>query len=663
MSKNEYFPQLFSPIEIRGHTLRNRIVFGAHTANMSEQGLPGERHLAYYRERAKGGAAMLVIEPMPVHPAAVLTRGNFRHSTDEVIPHFRKITDAVHAEGALILQQLYHVGQHGDSDNSYHANWSPSGLPSYHDSDGSHTMLETEIEETIEGFVQAARRCRDAGFDGVEVWAAYHGLVDQFWTPWSNLRTDRWGGSLENRTRFSREIITRIRKICGEDFIVGIAVNDEPDFEVALQRESLAEIISAHDKDHLLDYVTCGTGSYFDFYKLMPTFIYPERLGAELAEVLKGAVSNALVIAESHIRTPANAEAVLSAEQADLVSIVRGQIADPHLSNKALEGRSEDIRPCLSCNQMCWGRRGRDYWISCLVNPSAGREFEWGGDRFIKTKSPKKILVVGGGPAGLEAARVSAERGHEVTLAEAGDRLGGQFSLAGMQPRRGQIIDLLDWYARQLSQLGVEIRLNAFLEAEEIIEFAADKTVLATGSFPTDTGFQKAIPHVEKLPGIELGGVFSAEDVMARRARPGKRVILLDEGGNWKGCGTAWKLAEDGHQVILVTPDPLIGKELQRTAADYPLRQRLAKLGVRFILESAITKWSKEGAEILCFLDGNTQFIEADSLVFATPNIAVDSLTLELQNSGLDLINIGDSAGPRQAPFVIYEGRRIGLEI
>ena len=663
MSKNEYFPQLFSPIELRGHPLRNRIVFGAHTANMSEQGLPGKRHLAYYSERAKGGAAMLVIEPMPVHPAAVLTRGNFRHSSDEVIPHFRKITDAVHAEGALILQQLYHVGQHGDSDNSYHANWSPSGLPSYHDSDGSHTMLETEIEETIEGFVQAARRCRDAGFDGVEVWAAYHGLVDQFWTPWSNLRTDRWGGSLENRTRFSREIITRIRKICGEDFIVGIAVNDEPDFEVALQRESLAEIISVHDKDHLLDYVTCGTGSYFDFYKLMPTFLYPERLGADLAEVLKGAVSNALVIAESHIRTPENAEAVLSAEQADLVSIVRGQIADPHLSNKALEGRSEDIRPCLSCNQMCWGRRGRDYWISCLVNPSAGREFEWGGDRFIKTKSPKKILVVGGGPAGLEAARVSAERGHKVTLAEAGDRLGGQFSLAGMQPRRGQIIDLLDWYSRQLSQLGVEIRLNAFLEAEEIIEFAADKTVLATGSFPTDTGFQKAIPHVEKLPGIELGGVFSAEDVMARRARPGKRVILLDEGGNWKGCGTAWKLAEEGHQVILVTPDPLIGKELQRTAADYPLRHRLAKLGVRFILESAITKWSKEGAEILCFLDGNTQFIEADSLVFATPNIAEDSLTLELQDSGLDVINIGDSAGPRQAPFVIYEGRRTGLEI
>ena len=663
MKTNEHFPRLFSPKNLRGKTLRNRIVFGAHTANMSVLGLPGEQHIAYYRERAKGGAAMLVIEPMPVHPAAVLTRGNFRNSTDGVIPHFRKITDAVHEEGALILQQLYHVGQHGDADNSYHANWSPSGLPSYHDSDGSHSMSETEIEETIDGFAQAARRCRESGFDGVEVWAAYHGMVDQFWTPWSNRREDRWGGSLENRTRISREIITRIRKLCGEDFIIGIAVNDEPDFEVSLQRESIAEIIAYHDKDQLIDYVTCGTGSYFDFYKLMPTFIYPERLGTDLSEVIKANVSHALVTAESHIRTPENAEAVLSAEQADLVSIVRGQIADPHLANKASEGRADDIRPCLSCNQMCWGRRSRDYWISCLVNPSAGRESEWNGDRFTKTVTPKNVLVVGGGPAGLEAARVSAERGHYVTLAEAADRLGGQFRLAGMQPRRGQIIELLDWYARQLTQLQVDVRLNTILEADEIKTMAADVTVLATGSCPPDTGFQKAIPHMEKLPGIELGRVYSAEDVMSRRARLGNRVLLLDEGGNWKGCGTAWKLAEDGHEVTLITPDPLVGKELQRTAADYPLRQRLAKLGVDFILESAITSWNSEGAEVFNFLDGKTQFIPADSLVFATPNIAEDSLSNELLGSGLNVINIGDSAGPRQAPFVIYEGRKTGISI
>ena len=574
MNSTSTFSRLFSPVDLRGKTLRNRIVFGAHTANMADQGIPGERHLGYYRERAMGGAAMLVIEPVPVHAAAVLTRGNFKNSSDEVIPHFRKITDAVHEEGALILQQLYHVGQHGDADNSYHPNWSPSGMPSYHDSDGSHSMNEAEIEETIEGFVQAARRCWESGFDGVEVWAAYHGIVDQFWTPWSNRRDDQWGGTLENRTRFSREIITRIRKLCGDDFIIGISVSDEPDFEVALQREFLAELIALHDRDQLIDYVSCGTGSYFDFYKLMPTFLYPERLATELSQTLKSAVSHALVTMESHVRTPENAEAVLSADQADLVSIVRGQIADPHLANKAKEGRPEDIRPCLSCNQMCWGRRYRDYWISCLVNPSTGREFEWGGDRFKKTASPQQVLVVGGGPAGLEAARVAAEQGHKVTLTEASDRLGGQFRLAGMQPRRGQILDLLDWYARQLEQLGVEVRLNTFMEAAEILSFSADLILLATGSYPPDTGFQKAIPHIEQLPGIEDGGFFSAEDVMARRARLGKRVLILDEGGNWKGCGTALKMAEEGHQVVLITPDPLVGKELQRTAADYPLRQK-----------------------------------------------------------------------------------------
>ena len=174
-------------------------------------------------------------------------------------------------------------GSTRDADNSFHAGWSPSGLPSYHDSDGSHRMTEADIEATIDGFVQAARRCHAAGFDGVEVWAAYHSMLDQFWTPWSNRRDDRWGGSLENRTRMSREVMNRIRRECGDDFIIGLSINDEPDVEVALQREALAEIIDLHDRDNLMDYVTCGTGSYFDFYKIMPTFLYPEKLGADLA--------------------------------------------------------------------------------------------------------------------------------------------------------------------------------------------------------------------------------------------------------------------------------------------------------------------------------------------------------------------------------------------
>ena len=657
------YPRLLSPIPLRHKTLRNRVVFGAHTSNMAEDGLPTDRHLAYYLERAIGGASMIVVEPMPVHAAAVLTRGNFRHSDDSVVPHFRRITEAVKAEGAVILQQLYHVGQHGDADLSFHANWSPSGLPSYHDSDGSHAMTEAEIEETIEAFVAAARRCHEAGFDGIEIFSAYHALPDQFWTPWSNRRDDQWGGSLENRTRFSREILARIRKRCGEDFIVGMAVSDEPDVPVALQKEAMGEIIERHDRDGLIDYVTCGTGGYFDFYKLIPTFIYPEKLGGDLAESLKGVVKHALVTAESHIRTPENAESVLGAGQADLVSIVRGQIADPHLVAKAREDRADDIRGCLSCNQMCWGRRHRDYWISCVVNPSVGREAEWGGDRFTPASAPVGVLVVGGGPAGLEAARVAAERGHQVTLAEASSRLGGQYRLAGMQPRRAQIIDLIDWYERQLQQLQVQVRYDAYMDADDIAAFGADAVVLATGSLPTGTGFQKVMAHMETLPGIERGDVWSAEEVMMRAAQLAGDVVLLDEGGNWRGVGTAWKMAEDGHKVTLVTPDPMVGKELVRTAADFPARKRLAELGAIFMTDSALLAWEEGGARVVSLLTGAEQLVPAGSLVFATVNAADNSIADALRALEVPFQLIGDAAAPRQAAYAIHEGRKAGLAL
>ena len=459
----------------------------------------------------------------------------------------------------------------------------------------------------------------------------------------------------------SGEVMRRIRRECGEDFIIGLAINDEPDVEIALKREALAEIIDRHDRDMLMDYVTCGSGSYFDFYKIMPTFIYPEKLGADLASVLKSTVRHALITAESHIRTPQNAESVLSEGRADLVSIVRGQIADPHLAAKAEAGRPEDIRGCLSCNQMCWGRRSRDYWISCVINPSAGREWEWGGDRFAAAAKPKRILVVGGGPAGLEAARVAAERGHPVILSEASDRLGGQFRLAGLQPRRAQILDLIDWYERQLRKLRVDVRYGQYVEADDVESEAVDHVVVATGSLPPEGAFQRALPQFDAIPG---GGVaVSAEAVMAREARAGKRVLVVDDGGNWKGCGTAWKLAEDGHEVILVTPDALVGKELQRMAVDGPLRRALARLGVRFVTESVVLNWDGRSARIASLLDGTEREMEADTLVFAGTNMAEDSLSVELQRRGIAHSAIGDCTASRQAAFAIHDGRKIAMSL
>ncbi|MCB1405669.1 MAG: FAD-dependent oxidoreductase [Rhodobacteraceae bacterium] len=651
--------RLLSPLSLRGETMRNRIVFGAHTANMAEDGLPGPRYRDYLRERALGGAGLIVAEPVPAHRTGVLTRGNFRAEDDSIIPAFRQVTEAVRAEGAVIVQQIYHIGAHGDSDLSFHPHWSPSGRPSYHDADGSHAMTEAEILTLLDAHAAAARRAKDAGFQGVEVWAAYNSLIDQFWLPWSNRRDDQWGGSLDNRTRFSRLLIDRIRRDCGESFIIGLAISHDAAYPVTLQAEALCEIIALHDATGHVDYVTCGAGSYLDFGRIIPPFTEPDQLTVPIAAQLKSVVKHARITAEAGIRTPDIGEQVIASGAADLVSIVRGQIADPHLARKTTLGQADRVRPCLSCNQMCWGRRSRDYWISCLINPSAGREWEWGGDRFTPAPRPRHVLVVGGGPAGLEAARAAAERGHRVTLAEAQPQLGGQFRLAGLQPRRAQILDLIAWYERELARLGVDLRLNALLDDSDVRAVGADHVILATGSLPDETGFQRWLPELETLPGIARGQVWSAEAVMRREVKPGKDVIVYDEGGHWKGVGTAWHLAESGHRVTIVTPDAHVGRDLVRTAADGYARSRLARLGVRFRPESAIAEWlgNGAGARVVSLLDRSETVIPASALILATTNHAFDPLSGALSDLAPRLI--GDAAAPRLAPFAFHEGRRI----
>ena len=658
------FPHIFEPLTIRHRTLTSRITFGAHTANMAEGGLPGDRHIGYYRERALGGAGMIVVEPLPVHPTAVLTRGNFRND-DSIVPHFRRLIEACRGANpdVVMIQQLYHVGQHGDADNSFAPNWSPSGLPSYHDADGSHAMAEDEIDEVIESFVAGARRARDAGFDGVELFGAYHGLIEQFWTAWSNRRTDSWGGSFDARMRFSCSILERIRAVCGEDFITGLAVSIDERSEPTLSIDELCEVVAWHDERELIDYVTCGTGSYFDFYPIIPVSLYPARLGVPYAAALKGVVQRAVVQAESHIRTPADAESVLAAREADLVSIVRGQIADPHLVAKARADRPDEVRPCISCNQLCWGRRSRDYWISCLINPSAGREFMWGGDRFSPTATPRSVFVVGAGPAGLEAARVAAERGHAVTLVDRDAFIGGQFQLAGRQPSRGQIGQLLRWYERRLDALDVDVRLMTVATADEIAAAKADRVILATGARPPGTGFQRALPMVDRLPGVEREDVLSIHDVLRGAAPETGRVLVLDDVNDWRGLGTALYLLEAGHDVTIVTSAAVVAGGLYHSAADGPLRERFASFGGVMRPSTVVLDWDGAGATVRSTLTGREDRIEADTLVIAETPVAETALADELRARGVAFEAIGDCVAPRRASLAFHEGRELALRV
>ncbi len=659
-----FLPHVFEPLRLRHRTLRCRINFGAHTTNMGEDGLPSDRHVGYYRERALGGAGMIVVEPVPVHRTAVLTRGNFRVDDDAVVPHFRRLTDACHEAGdeagggVVMIQQLYHIGQHGDADNSFEPNWSPSGLPSLHDADGSHAVSEGEIDELVDGFVHAAQRARESGFDGVEVFAAYHGLVDQFWTPWSNRRDDRWGGSLENRVRFSATVLDRIRTACGDDFVVGLAVNLDPDSEGSLSVAELQEVVVWHDERALVDYVTCGTGSYFDFAALMPTSLYPPRLGEPFAAALKDVVCHTLVQAESHIRTPAAAEEVLAAGHADMVSIVRGQIADPHLVAKARRGALDEVRPCISCNQLCWGRRSRDYWISCLVNPSAGREYQWGGDRFEPSTDPGRVLVVGGGPGGLEAARVAAERGHAVTLIEAADELGGQWRLAGRQPSRGQILDHLAWYERELARLGVDVVVGRAADVATVVGAGADHVVVAVGAAPARAGFQRARPLTDRLP-VAGGRVVAVHDVLAGTVEPGGRVLLVDDVGDWPGIGTAMFLQERDCRVVLATAAPTVAAGLFHSAADGPARRRFARAGGELKPDTVVQAWTDGVATLRSTLTGAESSRPFDWLVAAETPVAVTALAAGLARAGVGHDAIGDCVAPRRASLAIYEARRL----
>ena len=310
---------------------------------------------------------------------------------------------------------------------------------------------------------------------------------------------------------------------------------------------------------------------------------------------------------------------------------------------------------------MCWGRRSRDYWISCLINPSVGREFEWGGDRFAQAQTVKNVLIIGAGPAGLEAARAAAERGHSVEIVEALPVIGGQFRLAGMQPRRTQILDLMDWYERQFDKLNVKLRLNTYLDDADIAAHQASTVILATGSLPDETGFQRWQPHLESLPGITLGNVWSPEQVLRREARMGDSVVLYDEGSNWRGVGTAWALAEQGKQVTIVTPEPFVGREIARTAADTAARRRMAQLGVIFRTEHCLTAWHGNGVTVRNLLTGHEETLPTSALVMSTTNRAFDPFPENFADKTTH--RIGDCLAPRLAAYAFHEGRKLALTL
>jgi 2,4-dienoyl-CoA reductase-like NADH-dependent reductase (Old Yellow Enzyme family) len=666
------FPHLFSPLTLRRKPLANRLVFGGHTPNMAVQGVagedplayfPGQRMIAYYAERARGGTAMIVVEPIPAHETSVLTRPSLRPGDGASVPHLRHLVEACRKHGALMIQGVTHVGADGDADNSLTPNWSPSGRHSYLDFHGSHAMTEAEIEEVIEGFVRTAVLAKQAGFDGIEVDAGHNTLIEQFWDPLSNRRDDRWGGSLDDRLRFAVRVLEGIRGTVGGDLIVGLAVTGDNSGPGGLDLAARIDLLAHLDGRRLMDYVAVGSGTFLDTDRATPSFLCDEMPAVPAAAAIKKALGHALVVAASGIGTAANAETILAGGMADMVSLIRPQMADPHLANKAAGDRPQEIRPCIACNQRCVGRRARDYWMSCLVNPAMGREFQWGGEPAEPVAKPRRLLVVGAGPAGLEAARVAAERGHRVVLMERTDAVGGQLRLTAAQPGRRAVGELLRWYREELTRLQVEVRLNHDPEAEGVHDFAPDAVIVATGSRPANDGYQRSMPDIERLPGVDDESVFSVDDVLSGAPVPGPRVLLLDESDDWKGAGTALYMAERDLRVSFLTKGVTVAKGLVPTKAHKALRKRFRELAIEEIVQAALVSWSDGRATIKHLKNGESETVGYDSLVLSTTNVARAGLQAALAKSSIEVHAIGDCVAPRTAAAAIFEGRRLALAL
>ena len=468
-----------------------------------------------------------------------------------------------------MIHQLYHVGQHGDADNSFAPNWSPSGLPSYHDADGSHA----DDRGRDRG---ADRGVRRGGRPGAgERLRRHRGLrrVPRAGRPVLDAVVEPPNGRVGRHVREPDALLVRDpapdpralrrglhRRARGQrgPGVRGVPVDRRARGDRRLARRAPADGLR-HVRDRLV----------LRLLRDHPDLAL-RRSGSASRSPRRSRRSSGtpLVQAESHIRTPDAAEAVLAAGHADMVSIVRGQIADPHLVAKARAGRADEVRPCISCNQLCWGRRSRDYWISCLVNPSAGREWEWGGDRFEPAGDPRRVLVVGGGPAGLEAARVAAERGHRVTLLERGAQLGGQFRLAGLQPSRGQILDLLAWYGAQ--PRGARRRGPARRRrprptrsprrrrrGDRGDRFASGPRTGSSGRCRWSTG----------CPAWTAADVFSIHDVLDGI---GRRRVVASSSSTTSTTGAAsgppLHLAEPGHEVTIVTAAAVVARRASSTA-------------------------------------------------------------------------------------------------
>jgi 2,4-dienoyl-CoA reductase-like NADH-dependent reductase (Old Yellow Enzyme family)/thioredoxin reductase len=624
--------------------IKNRFAVSPMVCNYCEKsGKATERYLAYHEEKARGGWGLIITENYAVTPEArgfTCVAGLYE---DSQIDSHSQLPERVHKFGAKVVAQMVHAGR----ETNHRMNTgvqvvAPSAIPCPENQELPHELSIPEIRKMVSRFGDTALRIKKAGFDGVEIHGGHGYLIAEFMSSYTNKRVDEFGGILSNRLRFVKEIIQDVRAKVGPDFPVLFRISSHEGMPGGRKLQD-TRAIAMMLEEWGIDAIDITSGTYGDGYTV-PSMAEEHAWNADSAAEIKKVVTIPVIIV-GRINEPILAESILRSGMADIVAMGRGSLADPHLPNKAKEGKYESIRQCIGCMQGCIGNLGLDRPISCLVNPELGFEGELHSARAQKRK---KVAIAGGGPAGLEAARAAATRGHDVTLFESTASLGGQFAAAAYPPYKGEIASYISWARNELDLLGVKIRLNTPFTIQVAEKLQPDAVIVAAG----------ASPLILDIPGIQGANVVLAQDILLGRREPGKNIAVL--GGGLVGLETAVHLGWLGRRVTIfekidtLCPDVVSGvlPALLQLLNDYTIEK---------VLNANVVEITDR--DVVVVVQGEKKHFAADMVVLAMGMNEENALVKELKGKVTEVLAAGDAVKPRQALQATREGFVAGLSL
>lgn len=657
------YTYLWTPLQLGPVEARNRIVFSAHLTNYARNGLPTDQHAAYYAARAAGGTGLIITEEHSTHPTdwpyEKLIHGFHR----EVIPGYRTITEAVHRHRVPVFAQINHNGGQASSMYSRLPVWAPSAVADPLFREVPKAVTAAEIDEIIAGYALVAEHCAEGGFDGIELQCSHSSIVRGFLSPVTNRRTDEYGGSLLNRTRLLTEIVAAVRKVIGNRLALGVRICGDELIENGTTIDDAVEVAKIVEATGQVDYINTSIGvATASLFMIEASMHIPPGYAMFIPSAIRKAV-DLPVVGVGRFKDPLQAERALAEGHCDLVGVVRGQIADAEFAAKARAGATDETRLCLSCNQECVGRMGLNRWLGCIENPRTGREHEY---MSVETQSVRiqqtraqDIMVVGAGPAGLQAAIAAARSGHRVTVYERESQAGGQVRLAASVPNRAEFGDMIRNQLTEARRLGVVVRYDTAVWPGLVEQERPHHVIVATGAEPIRPWWVPADAHQ----------VADVRHVLDGSAAPFGSVVIVDEIGFHHATSVAELLADRGCQVEIVTPGMVVGQDLGITL---DMENWWIRATAKGILQSTdLVPMGMEGATLtlLHHPTGTNHTRTPDWVVLAVPPHPVEWLYHELQvaaalpNAGFTLQRVGDCVAPRRAHAAVVDGERAGLAL